>query len=72
MNTKQKEKEKDLVRLLQDNKSLAELLSKVVDESAENEKKMKYYATKKVVGVVCEFVLNCCNFVHLYLSLPVT
>ncbi|TDH17068.1 hypothetical protein EPR50_G00005090 [Perca flavescens] len=47
MNTKQKEKEKDLVRLLQDNKSLAELLSKVVDESAENEKKMKYYATKK-------------------------
>ncbi|XP_034724931.1 dynein regulatory complex subunit 4 [Etheostoma cragini] len=47
LNMKQKEKEKDLVRLLQENKSLAEMLSKVVDESAENEKKTKYYASKK-------------------------
>ncbi|KAA8595585.1 dynein regulatory complex subunit 4 [Etheostoma spectabile] len=47
LNMKQKEKEKELVRLLQENKSLAEMLSKVVDESAENEKKIKYYATKK-------------------------
>ncbi|XP_044058676.1 dynein regulatory complex subunit 4 [Siniperca chuatsi] len=47
MKAKQKEKEKDLVPVLQDNKRLAELLLKVEEENAEYQKKIKYYVTKK-------------------------
>lgn len=56
MNMKQKEKEKDLVCLLKNNKCLAEPLSKVKEENDEKEKKMQHFGTNKAVGVdVCEF-----------------
>ncbi|XP_038557095.1 dynein regulatory complex subunit 4 [Micropterus salmoides] len=44
---KQKEKEKDLVPVLQDNKHLAKLLSKAEEENAENQKKIKNCTTKR-------------------------
>lgn len=55
---KQKEKERDLVPILQQNEHLAELLSKAEEEITENEKKTKHYSVKKGpdVGVhVCQF-----------------
>lgn len=57
MKMKQKQKEKDLVPILQDNKRLAELLLKVEEEITETEKKMNYYAMKKGsnVGVDVNF-----------------
>lgn len=57
MTMKQKEKEKDLVPILQQNKRLAELLLKAQEEITENEKKIKHYSVKKGphVGVhVCQ------------------
>ncbi|XP_076593709.1 dynein regulatory complex subunit 4-like [Chaetodon auriga] len=45
---KQKENEKDLVPVLQENKRLAELLSKAEEENAEHEKKMNYRMKKDV------------------------
>ncbi|XP_039995733.1 dynein regulatory complex subunit 4-like [Xiphias gladius] len=47
MKMKQKEKEKDLIPVLRDNESLAELLLKVNEEIAEIEKKVKYHGMKK-------------------------
>lgn len=58
MKMKQKEKEKDLVPILQHNKRLAELLSKAEEEITENEKKIKPYSVKKGADVsvhVCQF-----------------
>lgn len=49
MTMTQTEKEKDVAPLLQDNKRLAERLSKLKEENAEKEKKMKYCAMKKVL-----------------------
>ncbi|XP_037611286.1 dynein regulatory complex subunit 4-like [Sebastes umbrosus] len=51
MNMKQKEKEKDLVCLLKNNKCLAEPLSKVKEENDEKEKKMQHFGTNKAVGI---------------------
>ncbi|XP_029318560.1 LOW QUALITY PROTEIN: dynein regulatory complex subunit 4 [Cottoperca gobio] len=48
MTLKQEQKVKDRACLLKDNNRLAELLSKVKEEVAANEKKMKYHITKKV------------------------
>lgn len=83
MKMKQKEKEKDLVPILQDNKRLAELLLKVEEEITENEKKMNYYAMKRGsdVGVDVNFkneftvaicvllfvATTCLNFGHFFL-----
>ncbi|XP_068174489.1 dynein regulatory complex subunit 4 isoform X2 [Antennarius striatus] len=47
MSLKQKEKEKDCGSLVQDNKCLEELLSKLKEEIAENEKKIHHYRMKK-------------------------
>lgn len=47
MKMKQKEKEKDLVPILQENKRLAEFLSKAEEEITENKKKIKHYSVKK-------------------------
>ncbi|XP_068435235.1 dynein regulatory complex subunit 4 isoform X2 [Clinocottus analis] len=47
---KQKEKEKDLAGLLQENKHLSGLLSKVKEENADIEKQMKYFVLEKDVS----------------------
>ncbi|XP_040896212.1 dynein regulatory complex subunit 4-like [Toxotes jaculatrix] len=47
---KQEKTAKDLSPVVQDNKRLSELLLKVKEEIAENEKKMKYKAMEKVVS----------------------
>lgn len=63
MTMTQTEKEKDVAPLLQDNKRLAERLSKLKEENAEKEKKMKYCVMKKV-----PFGRNLLlQLVHLYL-----
>ncbi len=51
MKMKIKEKKKDLVLVLKDNKSLAEILSKAEEENAKYERKIRPSATKKVMSV---------------------
>lgn len=49
MKMKQMEKQRALVPVLQENKHLTDLISKVKEEKAEKEKKMKYCTLKKVI-----------------------
>ena len=63
---KQKQKNKDLIPVLCDNKGLAENLSKDKEEIIEKKKKMNHSGMEKVVHIY-----KCLQFqlVHLYLLL---
>lgn len=54
MTIKQEEKKKDLFPVMQDNKRLAKLLSKAVEETTEKEKKLSYKGMTRV-GVNVDF-----------------
>ncbi len=61
MTKKQMKKEKRLVPLLQDNKRVAERLSKLEEENVENEKKIKFCTLKKVMLVNFVYCCNLCT-----------
>lgn len=72
MTIKQEEKKKDLFPVMQDNKRLAKLLSKAVEETTEKEKKLSYKGMTRV-GVNVDFLKLSLllQIAHYYLELPV-